>query len=303
MGISPREDGSPPSRHNRARLSRGGLAHIACVLEATARKAGNVHRYADFADLGYIDFVMSATAIHGALDGAEHVGVGIAVYRAIETTRRLVSTNTNLGIVLLLAPLAAVPPGVNLVTGVETVLGGLTVEDAVWVYRAIRLANPGGLGEVAEQDVMGEPTAGLRDVMRLAADRDMIARQYANGYREVLHSALPSLARWIGRGVSLETAIVGTQLAILAQYPDSLIARKFGETRALEVSEWAARVIASGWPDGDAFGEFDAWLRRPEHRFNPGTTADLVTAALYAALLDGTIRVPEDLAVSRFYGP
>jgi triphosphoribosyl-dephospho-CoA synthase len=280
--------------HDEIEPGRGRLAQVACLLEVSARKAGNVHRYADFTDLHYTDFLWSALAIGDALETAETSGVGLAVHRAIEATRRMVATNTNLGMVLLLAPLAAVPHGVALNQGVEAVLAGTTVDDAAWVYRAIRLAHPGGLGEVADQDVMREPTVGLRDVMTLAASRDMVARQYKNGFREVLEQAVPYLEGYVIEGRSLETAIVGTHLKMLAQHPDSLIARKFGDACANEVTSRAADLLDRGWPDCDGFDEFDAWLRRPEHRFNPGTTADLVTAALYAALRDGTIPFPLD---------
>ncbi len=171
-----------------------------------------------------------------------------------------------------------------------------TVDDAGHVYRAIRLARPGGLGEVSEQDVAAEPTAPLRAVMALAADRDLVARQYADGFREVLREALPELRAALEAGRSLETAIVAAYLAILARHPDSLIARKHGMAQALDVSRRAAAVLDGGWPDREPAqavrDELDAWLRDPAGRFNPGTTADLVTAALYAALRDGTIRLP-----------
>ena len=111
----------------------------------------------------------------------------------------MVSTNTNLGIVLLLAPLAAVPGTVDLADGIEEVLATTTIDDARLVYRAIRLAEAGGLGEVADQDIASEPTITLRAVMGLAADRDLIARQYANGFREVLGEALPILRDFLRR--------------------------------------------------------------------------------------------------------
>ena len=222
--------------------------------------------------------------------------MGAAVYGAIEATRRVVATNTNLGMVLLLAPLAAVPDGVGLEEGIETVLEATTVEDSRAVYRAIRLAQPGGMGDVPDQDLADEPTMRLRDIMRLAADRDLIARQYANGFQEVLGEALPSLRGFLESGQDLETAIVGAYLNILARHPDSLIARKAGIDQALEVSRRAAEILDGGWPDREEARReceaFDEWLRDPCRRLNPGTTADLVTAALYAALRDGTIKLP-----------
>src|SRR5262249_51208377 len=154
------------------------LAQIACIMEVTAPKPGNVHRGSDFGDSNFLDFLLSAAAIAGPLDQARVAGVGRAVREAVEATRRVVSTNTNLGMVLLLAPLAAVPGDQDLPSGIEGVLAATTIEDARDVYRAIRLAHPGGLGTVGDQDLADEPTVTLREAMRLAADRDMIARQY-----------------------------------------------------------------------------------------------------------------------------
>ncbi len=175
-------------------FSPGRLAQLACLLELTARKPGNVHRGADLPHLHFTDFLLSATAIAGPLDRASAIGVGPAVVAAIEATRKVVRTNTNLGIVLLLAPLAAVPAGIDLADGIESVLAATTVEDARQVYRAIRLAQAGGLGEVRDQDVTTEPTISLRAAMDLAANRDSIALQYANGFREVLREVEPVIA-------------------------------------------------------------------------------------------------------------
>jgi triphosphoribosyl-dephospho-CoA synthase len=276
-----------------APLSPGRLAQLACLLEVNARKPGNVHRHADLEGLHFVDFLLSATAIVDPLDRACALGVGRAVYGAIDATRRVVSTNTNLGMVLLLAPLAAVPPGEDLATGVEKVLAATTIEDARLVYGAIRLARPGGLGEVPDQDVANQPTISLRAAMILAADRDSVARQYANGFREVLGEAVPDIRESLRAGRPLETAIVAAYLSLLAHHPDSLIARKFGMACASEVSGRAAELLDAGWPDREesrrVIDNFDAWLRQPDNRFNPGTTADLVTAALYVALREGTI--------------
>lgn len=274
----------------------GRLAQLACVLEVLAPKPGNVQRFRDLPGLRLIDFMASALAIGPALDGAADEGIGRAVERAIASTRALVATNTNLGMVLLLAPLAAVPAGPRLVDGVRLVLESTTVDDARAVYRAIRLAQPGGMGEVPEQDLADEPTLPLRSVMALAADRDLVARQYANGFREVFEGALPALEASLQRGRAVESSIVAAHLAVLSQHPDSLIVRKAGWEAAREVSRRAAAVLAAGWPDRPeglrTCAEFDEWLRDPRRKLNPGTTADLVTAALYAALRDGKIVLP-----------
>jgi triphosphoribosyl-dephospho-CoA synthase len=277
-------------------FSPGRLAQVACLLEVTARKPGNVHRSADLPGLQLADFLLSAAAIAPALDQAASLGIGAAVLKAIEATRKVVSTNTNLGIVLLLAPLAAVPEGVALADGIEVVLAATTVADASLVYRAMRLARPGGLGRVPEQDASGEPTITLRAAMALAVKRDSIALQYANGFRQVLGQAVPALGSALQAGQPLETAIVRAYLDLLASRPDSLIERRFGPDRAHEVSRRAAEVLRAGWPKRAKARQecevFDQWLRHPGNQLNPGATADLITAAIYAALRERIVSLP-----------
>src|SRR5579872_5365243 len=136
----------------------GLCAHLACVLEATARKPGNVHPSADFADLTYLDFLLSAAAVVPVLATAGERSVGASVLGCVQATRRVVRGNTNLGMVLLLAPLAAVREGEELRPGVRRVLAALDVEDSRRVFEAIRLAVPGGLGDAPQQDVRADPT-------------------------------------------------------------------------------------------------------------------------------------------------
>jgi triphosphoribosyl-dephospho-CoA synthase len=265
-------------------------------MEVTARKPGNVHRECDFGDSHFLDFLLSAAAIGDPLDRAREIGVGRAVCEAVEATRAVTATNTNLGMVLLLAPLAAVPEDQELPSGVERVLAATTVDDARAVYRAIRLARPGGLGQVPDQDVAHEPTVTLRQAMQLAAGHDLVARQYATGFQEVFHEVLPALRSSLAAGQPLETAIVAAYLACLSNHPDTLIARKRCWDEARAVSGRAAAVLAAGWPE-TALGqklcaELDVWLRQDGHARNPGATADLIAAALFAALRDGTIPLP-----------
>src|SRR5262245_55488585 len=151
----------------------GQLAQLACEWEVLARKAGNVCPGREFPDLTVDDFLKSAAAIAPVMDEAPHQPLGVTILGAIEATRKVVHTNTNLGIVLLLAPLASVPLEEPLHTGIKRVLSQTTVEDSRKVYQAIRLAKPGGLGKVCAQDVADEPTLPLTYVMALAMDRDL----------------------------------------------------------------------------------------------------------------------------------
>lgn len=254
---------------------------LACLWEARARKAGNVHPEAAFPDLTFADFQMSADAIAPVFEEHRANPIGITVLEAIRATRRVVSTNTNLGIVLLLAPLSKVVPPITRAK-VDTVLQGTTIDDARHVYEAIRLANPGGLGKVENQDVATEPTLNLCDAMALAADRDLIARQYANGFREVLHRGLPALMEGLRFFNTVERAILYTQVELLSHLPDSLIVRKYGVSIADEVSRRASDIDLMAENGFDQYARFDRFLR--SYRLNPGATADLIAACLFTAL-------------------
>ena len=265
----------------------------ACLWEATARKPGNVHPEAAFEDLCWQDFVESANAAAPCLALAAYVGVGDAVRNAVQATRERVRTNTNLGISLLLAPLAAVPVREPLSQGIWKVLRSLTVDDSAAVYEAIRLAQPGGLGRVAAQDVAEPPTETLREVMGRAADRDLVAKQYVTDFAIVLAGAR-HLAEAVPHAVwrstdplppGLEDALVRLHLQLLATHPDSLIQRKCGLPVAREASKRAALVLKSGASPRELTA-FDKWLRADGHRRNPGTTADLIAACLFVCLRD-----------------
>jgi triphosphoribosyl-dephospho-CoA synthase len=283
---------------NGPRLSVGLYAQLACIWEATARKPGNVHRFQDFEDTSFVDYLSSAAAVAPVLETAGERRVGQTILEGIQATRQVVTTNTNLGILMLLAPLATLPANADLRSGVKGVLEKLDVADTRSVYEAIRLANAAGLGRVAEQDVNQEPTKSLREVMALAADRDMIARQYATSFSEVFNDGVPALLQGLRQKppVTLEESIIYCHLHLMAKYPDSLIARKRGPAEAREAAARAAVVLAKFWDNKKTrwqeLEQLDAWLRELGNARNPGTTADLVTACLFVALRDGTIKVP-----------
>lgn len=270
------------------------IAQTACVWEATARKPGNVHPGAAFLDLEYVQFALSSAAISRAFTKLPSgVLVGALIHEATRDTRRAVGTNTNLGILLLLAPLALIPAQRDLRSGVEWKLSRLKVADAALVYRAIRLANPGGLGDAPEQDVRGEPSVTLLEAMKLAADRDLIARQYANGFADVFDFGVPAFLNAFERFGCVEAAIIDSQLRWIANYPDSLIARKNGPAIAEEVQRRAAEVQRLGGiatPEGRRAGvAFDKHLRSDGNKLNPGTTADLIAACLFVALRENKV--------------
>jgi triphosphoribosyl-dephospho-CoA synthase len=279
-----------------ARERIGLHAQLACVWEATARKPGNVHRFADFADLSYLDFVTAAAAAAPVLAASPGERVGRTVLEGVRRTRLVARSNVNLGILLLLAPLTKAAAAPDLRAELPHVLAGLDVEDAALAYEAIRLANPGGLGTAPDQDVRAAPTRTLREAMALAVDRDLVARQYADGFRDLFDAGAPAVLAGLNQTGSLEGAIIFAHLTLMARHPDTLIARKRGAAEAAESGRRARAVLDAGWPHAAAgraaLADLDAWLRADGHARNPGATADLLAACVFVLLHEGRVTTP-----------
>ncbi|UUO04601.1 triphosphoribosyl-dephospho-CoA synthase [Blastopirellula sp. J2-11] len=276
-------------------LTIGQMATLACLLEVNAPKPGNVHRGADFSNLGLNDFAASAVAIGPALDVAGQSRIGRTVLAAVRATRRVVDTNTNLGLVLLLAPLAVVPVRELNPRGVAKGLADLNEDDAADVYRAIALAKPGGMGNVDQMDAFGPPPADLLAAMRAAADRDLIARQYVNGCEQVF-AAVDYLTDARAAHLPLADRIVHAHVRQMAEYPDSLIQRKCGDEIAAKSALMAQRVLDAGEPISEEYfyelRNLDFWLRADDHRRNPGTSADIIGGAIFVALRQRKVTLP-----------
>jgi triphosphoribosyl-dephospho-CoA synthase len=136
--------------------------------------------------------------------------------------------------------------------------------------------------------------------MRLASERDMVARQYATGFADIIETVVPLIASAIEQGPDLLAAIVHVHVQLMARFPDSLIARRCGQEMAVQAAARAQRILDSGRPGEDVYdyglADLDFWLRADGHRRNPGTTADLVAAGLFVALRNGIIKPPFRLA-------
>jgi triphosphoribosyl-dephospho-CoA synthase len=267
-------------------------AQLACLLEVSAPKPGNVSPGRHFHDTRYEDFLASAVAIGPALGAAGTRPLGSTIRDAVDATSRWTRSNTNLGIVLLLAPLAraALQRAGPLRDAVHDVLAATTVADAAEVYAAIRGARPGGLGASAREDVAAAPSVTLRAAMGLAAERDGVAREYVTDFATTFEIGAPALRAARRAGLDWSDAVVEAYLRLLAAGPDTHIARKLGRAAAEAVSGRAAEVERAGGvrtPAGrEALAALDAELRSPENARNPGTTADLTCAAVFVVILE-----------------
>jgi len=271
----------------RCRVERAFLD--ACLLDVLALKPGNVGVHAGGHGMRPLDFLRSARAAAPAI-AAPAASVGERIHAAIAATRAAVGVNTNLGIVLLAAPLAHAALDVRtqltktaLQASLARVLAGLTVTDAQLAFDAIRLANPGGLGEAAQHDVHAPARVGLLEAMREAANRDSIARQYASSYADVLDTGLERLAAALAGGHDRRWATTEVFLDFLGRFPDSHVARKFGAAEAEALRQEALTQTGQRSASVPVMRRrlqvWDAALKA--RGLNPGTSADLTVATLF----------------------
>jgi triphosphoribosyl-dephospho-CoA synthase len=259
----------------------------ACLAELQALKPGNVHVLADGHRLTADQFIRSADAATAPLSAAG-ARVGRRILDAVEATRSAVGTNTNLGIILLCAPLAAAAEAarVELRPALAAVLDDLDGGDADLAFRAIVHAAPAGLGRVAANDVTQPARVTLRDAMADAAERDRVARQYVTGYADIFDTGLPRLAAAAARGWAEEWTLTAVYLGFLADFADSHIVRKYGATVAEKVRDSARELrskLESAWDPSRLTNELLGWdARLKADNINPGTSADLTVATLFA---------------------
>ncbi|MDQ0570947.1 triphosphoribosyl-dephospho-CoA synthase [Variovorax paradoxus] len=294
----------------------------ACWLDVAVRKPGNVSQASPGHRMQASMFIDSAKAAAGPLF-EPGLRAGERIEAAVEATWAVAGCNTNLGILLLCAPIAlameqnpAAATPAALRASVESVLATLDIDDARAAYRAIARAHPGGLGSAPEEDVHDAPTVDLRAAMVLAADRDLIARQYRDGFADLFALAFQVPVYQAGQcnapadaaappDAATVASVQRLYLACLSAFPDSHIVRKHGERVAQTVmtaaQAWRERADAGVALDADP--EFAAWdVSLKAASVNPGTSADFTVAAL---LLSGWIRscaAPARSAASGWHG-
>ncbi len=265
----------------------------ACECDVQAFKPGNVSVYNEGHDMTVEDFIRSAEVSAAPVTNPEY-SLGEKIFYAVQATREAVGCNTNLGILLLCAPLFQAvyqqQADQSLRNSLRLVLENTTVDDADWVFKAITLAAPGGLGESKEQDVADSPVVSLIKAMEIASKKDRIAMQYATNYKDIFDF---SILRYNTAFVKFDDqawAAVSVFTGLLSRYPDSHVERKYGDKY-------------SGWVLKQMITVDDALLntKRPEQLvpmlhevdrkfkakgINPGTTADLTVATVLVVLME-----------------
>jgi len=298
---------------------------LAILLEISAHpKPGNVHRTADFAETRYEHFLASAVAVYphfaravqrGALAfqrkvALNDVGVGKVIKGAVkDMTAWQRDKNTLLGSIILLSPMAAAAGSTiaersrfaidTFRRNLKSIVESTTSKDALDVYDAINLAQPGGLGKAPELDVTDARSKqkilakgiSLYEVFKISAPWDSISAEWTNNFHITFDIACPFFRHLLNDSGDINTATVHTFLRILSEVPDSLIARKAGKRKAEWVSSEARKVLdVDGLTTAKgrkSIFELDRKLHDASHKLNPGTTADITSAVLAVAILEG----------------
>ncbi len=266
----------------------------ACQDELEVPKPGNVHYFSSGHRMTARDFALSAEAAAGPLAGVG-ASVGSRILGAVEATLSAAGTNTNLGIILLCAPIAAAATGVpsNLRIALARVLGELDAVDASLAFRAIVRASPAGLGRSDRHDVFATPQGTLREAMAEAADRDRIARQYVTDFEDVFDLGLTRFTATVAATSDLRRATIVTYLTFLSTFPDTHIVRKYGPEIAERVRRqafaWNTQFDeAAEWPlPLTSLIAWDAELKQAD--INPGTSADLTVATAFVYRLQSLL--------------
>jgi len=259
----------------------------ACIKEVSAPKPGNVNCFSDGHNMSVQNFIDSAHAISPILANNQQ-NIGEMILAAVKATRSVVDCNTNLGIIILFAPLCkAIGQCKNfeqLPSALNQVLTTLTVEDTRLTYQAIQLAEAGGLGKAEEQDINAVPTVTLLEAMKLAKNYDSIAAQYVNNYHDIFKLGLVNLTLSINCGESVEWATAFAYLNLLSALPDSLIRRKQGidcATMVMNESKELIKKLNGNSKLSKLETHITLWdTKLKQNAINPGTTADMAAASL-----------------------
>lgn len=269
------------------------LYRQACEVDVQAFKPGNVSVYADGHDMTVADFRLSAKVSAGAICNPDY-SLGEKIYYAVKETREAVGCNTNLGIILLCAPLIQASSykksDLTLRQAVAKVISEATIEDADWVFKAITLASPGGLGRSDQQDVNEQASVTLFEAMKLASAKDRIALQYITDYNDIFNFSVLRYNIFFNQWRDRNWAAAAVYADMLSQFPDSHIERKYGD----QYTEMVATKMAQL---SEEFSKTDnpkqikplLFCLDQELKFygiNPGTTADMIVATVLTAFLE-----------------
>jgi triphosphoribosyl-dephospho-CoA synthase len=275
-------------------------AQLALLLEVSAYpKPGNVDRTHDFRNTSYEHFIASSVAVYPVLREAAvgDRGVGELIRAGVEESiawQR--GGNTHFGALLLLMPLTMAAGACErtdmqeLKREADEIMRNTSVDDAIEVYRAFSKGKVKVRRDVPEFDVMAEDSLNelrekglsLYDVLSLSASYDLISRELVCGFKKTFGAALD--LNDFAEAENINEAVSHAYLKLLSETEDTFVKVGFGTETSRYVKERAKEIVTSGYKLKE-IEEFDEELIQKE--INPGSTADIIAAALFIAILGG----------------
>lgn len=262
----------------------------ACKLDVFSIKPGNV--LIDYPAYGmtHKDFLQSSMACSDII--CEHnMDIGKKILECVKASVDVVGCNTNLGIILLCVPIVE---AIYLdekhkfhQDNLKIVLDGINLKQTKSIYKAINIANAGGMGSKTKFDLKSTKNADFKimDAMKFASEYDYIAAEYSSYFNNIINIISKNWRNYFNKMNNAECATTATFLQQISANPDSLIARKHDLNTAKQVSD-KLKDISEEYcklknPNilNNQLLLIDSELKI--QGLNPGTTADVVVASIF----------------------
>ena len=266
---------------------------FSCKKDIELIKPGNVNLLSSHKDTKAQDYLDSAILSSKELFN-QNYSLGKRILESVNVTRSQVNVNTNLGIILLCAPVIQSYIDFNnldLREGIKKTLSTTSIKDTHDLCAAINISSPGGLGDSDMYDTASYPNVSIKQIMDYSQEYDRISYQYSHNFSDIFDFIIPKLEFLNQRYESLDISLSLLFIEILAKIPDSHISRKFGDKIAKKTSNNAHDLLKildrEHDPDylAKALNNLDYEYKKKG--INPGTTADLLVASLMIYKISG----------------
>ncbi len=286
----------------------GNFAGIACVLEVTTEKPGNVTPTHDFSDTKFENFIFGGLIIGNIVEKAfidgykEKFIPGKRIYEFVRESKIYNKTNTHFGIALLFIPLATAYGMMlknnkshkenfekNLKNAIAHVMKKTDVDDVIYFHKAILLCNArvpnieDNFDKFDKLDILSKnfiktakkENLTLYRLMEISAGKDLIAKELTTK----MNISFKYFSQLCVHERIFRDNVLFLFLSILSEFPDTLITKKYG----VEISEKVSKMAADVFGGKLTLKKFSDYMHI--NNINPGSTADITANVVFLYLL------------------
>lgn len=290
-------------------------------------KPGNVDRTDDYKDTKYEHFLASSISIYDVIKDASQNDrfIGKSINNAVDlSTSWQNGGNTHFGAFILLIPIAMASGNLikreelfsikefqrgvlikDILLNAHEIVKKTDIGDAIEFYKAFTSIEV-KVNTVKEFDLkqsdsiisLSEKNMSLYDLMEISKGYDMIANEWVNGFNKcaecakIIIDGMGQMGIFKKYNLNINEVIVYTFLFILANNRDTFIQTKFDIETADFVSNQALNIITKLHENKFDFDSTYPLIQKFDDellfkKINPGSTADIVIAGLFIALMKG----------------